>query len=144
MLLDAPKKLSYYHEIPFVAEKSALIAVVSDGEVVELASCISSGVAVRAVFTPGHHASCITWVMDDSLFTGDAYIPGLQTVTNLSGGNRQPAAESRRLIEDLAVGRTVYPGHRICPVKVSGCGGHSVSRASGWIDECHDKSSAVK
>lgn len=109
MLLNARKNLSFYHESPFMYEYPDQIVVVEDGEEVE----IGNGLSARAVFTPGHNASCITWVVGDCLFTGDAYIPGIKTVTNLPGSNKQQAAESLKLIEKLSKDRTIYPGHKV-------------------------------
>lgn len=109
MLLNARKNLSFYHETPFVISDPSCIVVVDDGDEVDL----GEGITAKAIFTPGHNPSCITWLIGDALFTGDSYIPGLKTVTNLPGGNKQQAEESIALIKKLAVGRTIYPGHKI-------------------------------
>jgi len=109
MLLDAKKNLSFYHETPFIFSKHEAICVVRDGLEVKL----DNGLTAKAVFTPGHNPSCITWIVGDALFTGDSYIPGIKTVTNLPGGNRFQAVESEVLIKELAVDRTIYPGHKI-------------------------------
>lgn len=113
MLLNAKKNLSFYHETPFVFEHPEQIVVVEDGDQINLGNDFTA----KAVFTPGHNPSCITWVIGDSLFTGDAYIPGLKTVTNLPGGNRLQSEESLKLIKQLAKDRTIYPGHLINQVK---------------------------
>lgn len=106
MLLDAKKNMSFYHETPFVFNHPERIVIVEDGDEIDL----GDRTVAKAIFTPGHNPSCITWVIDDNIFTGDAYIPGLKTVTNLPGGNRQQAAESIDLIKRLAIGK------RICPM----------------------------
>lgn len=109
MLLDAKKNLSFYHETPFVISDPSRIVVVNDGDEVDL----GNGLTAKAIFTPGHNPSCITWLIGDALFTGDAYIPGIKTVTNLPGGNKQQAKASIALIKTLAQSRTIYPGHKI-------------------------------
>lgn len=109
MLLDARKNMSFYNETPFVFEYSDNIVIVNDGDVLEM----ESGKLVTAVFTPGHNPSCITWVMGDAIFTGDSYIPGAKTVTNLPDGNRQLAEASILMIKQLSMGRTIYPGHKV-------------------------------
>lgn len=109
MLLNARKNLSFYHESPFVVSDPSRIVTVEDGEDV----CIGDGLTAKAIFTPGHNPSCITWLIEDCLFTGDSYIPGLKTVTNLPGGNKKQAEESIALIKRLSVGRTIYPGHKV-------------------------------
>jgi len=109
MLLNARKNMSKYHEMPFVFEHPESIVTVNDGDVVDLGGEITA----KAVFTPGHNPSCITWIVGDALFTGDSYIPGIKTVTNLPGGNKQQATESEEIIRKLSVDRTIYPGHNI-------------------------------
>ena len=61
--------------------------------------------------TPGHHPSCLTFEIGDSLFTGDAYIPGEKVITNLPGGDKALAAESVKRILELGVGKTIWCGH---------------------------------
>lgn len=109
MLLNARKNLSFYHETPFVFEHPESIVTVNDGDVLNL----DREITAKAVFTPGHNPSCITWVIGNALFTGDSYIPGIKTVTNLSGGNRSQANKSEELIKQLAIDWTIYPGHKI-------------------------------
>lgn len=83
------------------------IRILHDGDEFEL----FDGVKVHAVFTPGHSPCCVTWVLDDMMFTGDSYIPGVKTVTNLPHCDKKQAACSEILIKKLAEHRTVYPGH---------------------------------
>lgn len=109
MLLDARKNMSKYHETPFVFEHPESIVIVNDGDVIDLGGEITA----KAVFTPGHNPSCITWIIGNALFSGDSYIPGIKTVTNLPGGNRCQATKSEELIRQLAIGRTIYPGHNV-------------------------------
>lgn len=107
MLLNARKNMSYYHETPFVFEYPESIVIIEDGDEIEL----GNGQIAKVVFTPGHNPSCITWIIGDAIFTGDSYIPGIKTVTNLPGGNKTQAIESENLIKHLAIGKTIYPGH---------------------------------
>lgn len=109
MLLNARKNLSFYHESPFVISDPSCIVTVEDGQEIPIGECMTA----KAIFTPGHNPSCITWLIDDCLFTGDSYIPGLKTVTNLPGGNRALAAESVERIKHIAKGHTIYPGHKV-------------------------------
>lgn len=109
MLLDARKNLSYYHEDSFVISKPECIRVVEDNQEIEL----DDSLKLTAVFTPGHNPSCITWVAADCIFSGDSYIPGIKTVTNLPGGNKKQAEESLAVISRLADGKKIYPGHEV-------------------------------
>lgn len=108
MLLDARKNMSYYHETPFVFENTENIVVIEDGDEIKL----DNDQIAKAVFTPGHNPSCITWIIEDAIFTGDSFIPGIKTVTNLPGGNKSQALESQNLIKSLAICKTIYPGHK--------------------------------
>ncbi len=109
MLLDAKKNLSFYHGTPFVFDCPEQIRVVNDGDEVEL----GNGLVAKAIFTPGHNPSCITWVIGDMVFSGDSLIPSAKTITNLPKGNSTQAKESELLIMQLANGRTIYPGHKV-------------------------------
>lgn len=111
-LLDAKMNMSFYHETPFEFGYPERIVVVEDGDTVDL----GDGRKVTAVATPGHTPGCITWMTDDALFTGDAYIPGVRVVTNLPHGDKMQAAQSVELIQSLAAqGRTIHPGHAVDP-----------------------------
>lgn len=109
MLLNAKKNMSYYHDTPFVFKRSDSIRIVQDSQEI----LIDDGLFVNAVFTPGHNPSCITWIIGDAIFTGDSLIPGVKTVTNLPGGNKTKAIESENLIKCLAIGKTIYTGHKV-------------------------------
>ncbi len=80
-----------------------------DGDIIDL----GHNIRAQAFFTPGHNPSCITWKIGDAIFTGDSYIPGLKTVTNLPGGNKAHAEESVALIKELSKDKFIYPGHEI-------------------------------
>lgn len=77
-----------------------------DGQEIRIGNTIA-----KAFFTPGHNPSCITWVIDDCVFSGDSLIPGIKTVTNLPNGDRNKAMESITIIETLKQRRQLFPGH---------------------------------
>lgn len=108
-LLNSKLNLSRYHGEPFTFDHPDNIKVVADCENVTL----DNGITAQAFFTPGHNDSCITWLIDDMLFTGDAYIPGIKVVTNLPGADRDKAANSIERIIRLIDNHIVCPGHQI-------------------------------
>lgn len=61
--------------------------------------------------TPGHNPGCLTMVMGNIIFTGDAYIPGVGANTRLPRANKEQAKESLERIMKLAEGKTVLSGH---------------------------------
>ncbi len=108
-LLDPKINLSKYYGEPFTFNHPDNIVIVNDKDIIN----IGYGLTAQAIFTPGHNDSCITWMVGDLLFTGDSYIPGMKVVTNLPGVDRVKASESINLITELAIGSTIYPGHKI-------------------------------
>lgn len=98
--------MSKYHECPVVVA-GPQVCVCSDGDGILL----FENIVAKVVETPGHHPSCLTFVVGDYLFTGDAYIPGVKVVTKLPGGDRALAANSVEKILRLAEGKTICPGH---------------------------------
>lgn len=109
MLADSKKNLSAYHETPFIFNRRDNIVTVDDGDEI----VFSNSLTARAIFTPGHSPSCITWMIGKKLFTGDSLIPGIKVVTNLPGGNISQATDSERKIRQiLALGNLeICPGH---------------------------------
>ena len=61
--------------------------------------------------TPGHNPGCLTMVMGNIIFTGDAYIPGVGANTRLPRANKHQAKISLERILKLAEGKTVLSGH---------------------------------
>ena len=73
---------------------------------------IENDIIVNALFTPGHDTSCISYIIGNYLFTGDAYIPGIKTVTTFPRSNKKQAAESLlRLQQYEKIGYMICPGH---------------------------------
>ena len=105
MLASSKANLSLYLEIPF--EYTGDVSVLKDGDEVEL----FDGISLTAIATPGHNPSCLCFLVDNCLFTGDSYIPGVKVVTNLPNGNKRQAQESVAKILEQGKGRVICPGH---------------------------------
>lgn len=106
-LLSDKLNFSRYYGEPFVLETPGIVRLVDDGDEVDLFEHIQA----QVVCTPGHSPSCVTWVIGDMVFTGDSWIPGVKTVTNIPHSDKQQAAASEALIHSLAENRKVYAGH---------------------------------
>ena len=63
--------------------------------------------------TPGHNPGCLTMVLGDVVFTGDAYIPGIGVNTIPPKADKELAKVSLERILKLAEGKTVLFGHQI-------------------------------
>ena len=105
-LYDKKKNLSFYHETPLVYQ-GADVEVLKDGETVDL----YPGISMVSYETPGHCPSCLTYVLNDWVFSGDSYIPGIKVVTKLPKGNRLLAEESMNRILCLGENKLICPGH---------------------------------
>ena len=106
-LVDDKVNMSRYHEQSFVLEQPDNIHLIDEGDVIPL----SDDDAAQVFATPGHHPSCLSFLIGKHLFTGDAYIPETKVVTILPGGDKQQAVRSVQRILQLAHQRIIYPGH---------------------------------
>ena len=67
---------------------------------------------VKPLFTPGHDVSCISYIIGNNLYTGDAYIPDIKTVTTFPGSNKEQAVQSLLRLQNMEQqGFNIYPGH---------------------------------
>lgn len=109
MLASSKANLSYYVETTDEIEYRGEVSVLRDGDEIEL----FKGISLTVIATPGHHPSCLSFLVEDYLFTGDSYNPGVKVVTNLPGGDRRTAAESVSKILELGKGKKICAGHRV-------------------------------
>ena len=82
--------LSKYHGTP-IRYSGDNVEMVHDGEKMVLFEDESQ---MEFFETPGHNPGCLTMVVGDVVFTGDAYIPGIKTVTTFPHSNKKKAQES--------------------------------------------------
>lgn len=114
MMASAKANLSAYLDIP--VEYSGEITLLRNGDHVTL----YDGIVLMAMATPGHNPSCLCFEVDNYLFTGDSYIPGVKVITNLPGGNKKQAQKSVERILQMSEGRLIMPGHSV-PQTGNGC-----------------------
>ena len=106
-LSDDKINLSFYHEQPlkFVPRK---FQIVQDGEVINL----SGEIELIAHITEGHCEGCVTYTTENYIFTGDALIPNIPTVTKLKTGSKLLAKASVSKIKNLTSKSSIIcPGH---------------------------------
>ena len=101
--------MSRYHEMP-IAYEGDNVVVVHEGESMSL---YDGEPEMQFYETPGHNPGCLTMVLDDKIFTGDAYIPGVGANTQLPHANKELAQQSMEIILKLAEGKTIYSGHKV-------------------------------
>ncbi len=97
--------LSFYIDMPMEYEGD--VSILNDGDSIEL----FEGICLMVIAAPGHNPSCLSFQIDDYLFTGESYIQGVKVVTNMPGGNKKQAQESLSKILKLSEGKTICPGH---------------------------------
>lgn len=83
------------------------IHVFTDGEEIQ----IFPNVKIKAILTPGHDRSCVTYYTEEDIFTGDSYIPGIKVITTFPRSNKDDTEKSLAHIMELSVNRNIYPGH---------------------------------
>ena len=99
----------YHAEVEnFIFTKTGNVRVLEEG-----VQTLEGGLHVNVLFTPGHDPSCISYIVGNNLFTGDAYIPGIKTVTTFPKSNKEQATESLVRLQELEnkYGYTVCAGH---------------------------------
>ena len=106
MLLDAKLNLSKYHETPFVFQFPDNIECIAEGSLIK-----NGNETIEVYETPGHNPSCLTFVIGKNVFTGDAYIPSIKTITNLPKGDSVQAESSISKILKIAKSKNIYAGH---------------------------------
>ena len=83
------------------------IEVLEEGDEVSLFPYV----VLKAMCTPGHDWSCMSYYTDDVNFTGDSYIPNIKVVTSFPKSNKVEAKVSLDRIMELCKNRDIYPGH---------------------------------
>lgn len=105
MLASSKLNLSMYLEMPM--EYTGEVTILHDGDTIPLLD----GINLTAIATPGHNPSCLCFEVENYLFTGDSYIPGVKVISNLPNGNKRQTCESVAKILELGNGRMICPGH---------------------------------
>ena len=106
-LRDSKKNLSFYQDMPFKIEEYNSL-VLYDGAVLHF-----DGLGdVKVIATPGHTHSSLSYIVENNLFTGDAYIPGIRTYYKFPGSNKDMALNSMTMLSELEEsGYNIYCGH---------------------------------
>lgn len=100
--------MSRYHETPFTFSGDCV--VVKEGDAISL---YDDEPLMEFYETPGHNPGCLTMVLGDLIFTGDAYIPRVGANTKLPHANKELAQQSLERILKLAEGKTILSGHYV-------------------------------
>lgn len=101
--------MSRYHErsITYGGDN---VVVVHEGEELKL---FDGEPSMQFYETPGHNQGCLTMVLGNLIFTGDAYIPGIGVNTQVRHSDKELAKRSMERILKLAEGKNILSGHQI-------------------------------
>ena len=71
------------------------------------------GMTIVVISTPGHSVDCLSFIIEDNIFTGDSYIPFAKVFTKWPTSNKAMALENEAKLKELitARGLNVFPGH---------------------------------
>lgn len=107
--LKSPKlNISHYHsEYPDISiDAPDNVCVLKEGDSMEIL-----GMPVQVYETPGHAPSCLTYIIDNKAYTGDAYIPGVKVFTGFPHANKKQAELSVERILQISADSQIMPGH---------------------------------
>jgi hydroxyacylglutathione hydrolase len=99
--------LSYYYDEPIIFKGSEVNILRNCDRVLLFEDCF-----LEAISTPGHNWSCMTYKMNNYLFTGDSFIPNTKVVTKLKGGDVDESRKSLiKIMKLISEDTTICPGH---------------------------------
>lgn len=106
-LKDPFANLSFYHEDEFIFDFQNVRQIEDECFHVDGFESV-----IECMSTPGHNMGSMSFIFENHIFTGDAYIPGKKTVTKLNG-NEELSMQSVKFILDLSEQRNllIQPGH---------------------------------
>ena len=99
---------SYYMEMSYII-KHEKISFVNENSVIEL---FNDKTIAKVINTPGHNDDCISFSINNYLFTGDALIPSVKVHVKSKKANRLIAIQSINKILNIFSSDTIIcPGH---------------------------------
>ena len=101
--------MSKYHGTP-INFTSDNVIVVREGDIMPL---FAGEPELEFYETPGHNPGCLTMVLGDVIFTGDAYIPSVGVNTKLPKADKELANKSLERIMILSKEKKILSGHQV-------------------------------
>ena len=99
--------LSFYHEDPIIFNGSNVQILHENNKIELFNNCY-----LEVIETPGHNWGCLTFKVENYLFTGDSFIPNVEVVTKLKGGNKEANKKSlQKIMDNISNETIVCPGH---------------------------------
>jgi len=113
-MLSSKLNASYYMEFPFVVKSKYIITINHNESIV-----INENTNATVHYTPGHNNDCISYQIENYLFTGDALIPGIKVHIKSKYSNKIQAVQSiNYMVDSFNPDTFICPGHGdICQLK---------------------------
>lgn len=106
-MLSAKLNRSYYTENPFIVN-CININIVAEADTILLVPSHYANV----LYTLGHNNDCLSFGIENNLFTGDSFIPGIKVHTKSKNSDKKQAEDSiKRIIEQFDDNTMIWPGH---------------------------------
>ncbi|MDO9580206.1 MAG: MBL fold metallo-hydrolase [Bacteroidales bacterium] len=106
-MYSAKLNCSYYTENPYVVDCQHINIAEEPNKIL-----LSGNIYANVIHTPGHNRDCLSYLIEDNLFTGDALIPGIKVVTKSKHSNKAEAINSvNRIFVQFTDETMIYPGH---------------------------------
>ena len=90
-----------------VCSRPENIETIKDGDIIN----IFGKSTFRVMATPGHDESCLTYLFDDYVFSGDSFIPNVETRATFLLSDKSKVLESEQKILSNAYSKMLCPGH---------------------------------
>lgn len=106
-LLSEKLNLSKYHDEKFILKYNNNINIISNNEHISI-----NNIEIYSYYTPGHDASCVTFRINQFVFTGDSFLPKYKLVYKFPKSDKILAKESEKfIISQLKFNDIICPGH---------------------------------
>lgn len=108
-LKDENRNMAYmYQDEGFIAPSDNHYCVINHNS-----SVLCFGKEIEIIETPGHDIDCLSYIIGESIFTGDSYTPYAPVIYPWKHSNKEDALRNEQILKDIVNDRKlmVYPGH---------------------------------
>lgn len=108
-LRDENRNMVYmYQEEDFNAPSDDYFCIINQNS-----NVLCFGKEIEIIETPGHDIDCLSYIIGESIFTGDSYTPYAPVIYPWKHSNKEDALKNEQALKDMVNKRklSVYPGH---------------------------------
>lgn len=105
-LLSDKLNLSKYHDDKFILNNPKNVNIIKNNKL------LLGSIVINVLDTPGHDQSCLTYIINNYIFTGDSYLPSYKLVSIFPKSDKKMAFDSELKIKStLNSNNVICPGH---------------------------------